>query len=66
MKNIDKNYTTFDEIHFINNLGKFSEKDTGDRKELLHKYFLGIEKRKNWGKVDKEKVMDHLRKIESQ
>lgn len=49
------------EIDFINRLGEFSEWEIS-RKELLLRYQIAIDGRVEWGKIDKDQVVQHLEK----
>jgi hypothetical protein len=47
------------EIMFLQNIGEFKEKKSKYTKlELLKKYKNASEKRKNWGNLDKEKILE--------
>ena len=70
-KTIDKEngWTTTDEIDFLNHLGTHSERGRSEslaRAERLRKvqiYLDSMGKRKNWGKVDPDKVRKHAQHI---
>lgn len=46
------------EIMFLHNIGDFNGKRKYTKLELLKKYKAASEKRKNWGNLDKEKILD--------
>lgn len=50
---------TLEEMAFLNRLGTFSEHPTLSRRQYLETYKLSAEKRVNWGKIDKAKVLAH-------
>ena len=61
------NHSTADEISFIKNLGKHNahnENYSGprDKETLLKGYLIGLEKRDEWGEIDKNEVMAFVRK----
>ena len=61
------NHTTKNEIEFIRNLGKHNlhnEYYSGprDKETLLKGYLIGLEKRDEWGEIDKNEVMAFVRK----
>lgn len=60
-----KNWGTMDEIRFIDRLGTFARDQRGDlkdrRKELLLKYGKSLVLRNRWGRLDSNKIGDHVR-----
>ncbi len=61
-----KPYNASSEIDFIDGLGSFgiNEKGSDNRKtkhELLKGYLIAAGKRVNWGSIDKETVLHHVR-----
>jgi hypothetical protein len=52
-------YTTKHEIDYIRRLGNFNGSKLR-RDRLLKKYFLSLENRDNWGKIDKGVIISYL------
>ncbi len=48
------------EIIYLNNIGDFSGRRKFSKLELLKKYKAASEKRKDWGNLDKEKILEHV------
>lgn len=51
------------EIMYLNNIGDFSGKRKFSKLELLKKYKVASEKRKDWGKLNKEKILEHVNSL---
>ncbi len=51
-----KNWTTEDEIRFLQRLGKHTENKRTDPVKLLREYSKSIVSRKKWEDIDKDKV----------
>jgi len=57
----NKKHRTEDEIYYIQNIGKFSERTTSiPRKDLIRQYFQACLRRTDWGELDKFKILSLL------
>ncbi len=51
------------EIMYLNNIGDFNRRRKFSKLELLKKYKVASEKRKDWGKLNKEKILEHVNSL---
>ena len=54
-------WTTGDEIQFIRSIGAWCEHTRLSHIELLKRYLVSANKRKNWANIDKEQVLAFVR-----
>jgi hypothetical protein len=54
-------YTTADEIHFLNLMGLFSSaKHRASRRTLLRRYRDAMPLRSRWGRLDRDRISRHV------
>ena len=61
----DYSWTTYDEIEFIENLGRWGN-NKKSRKECLHNYIKSSTKRSFWGEIDNKEVIRRVLELLSQ
>ena len=56
-------WSTFGEMKFIENIGKYREKQKYTKLQLLEKYKATLSKRVRWDLLDKEKILEHVNNL---